>query len=262
MPELEKIIPLVKSVGTSQFVNTYFDFVNHILSVEQCVVFEFLKNSPPRNIFAIGRTKKSTREARSLAEDYSSGDYTSGPEFKTIEGDAGSDPKIHTLEDIEFDDPGYYSKYYAMISDELIVVFGDSERLIYCSFFRWSGQPKFTNKEKEDLYKYSDILSFFVNRHVEMQPDAFSGNRLLRDVRYHHVFDLLYKLKITNREAEICTLTVLGYTTVGIGLKLGITPNTVSTHRKRAYAKLGISSQNELFEICIDSVFERARDAK
>ena len=33
--------------------------------------------------------------------------------------------------------------------------------------------------------------------------------------------------------------------------KLGITVNTVLTYRKRAYAKLGVGSQNEIFRLCL-----------
>jgi DNA-binding CsgD family transcriptional regulator len=52
---------------------------------------------------------------------------------------------------------------------------------------------------------------------------------------------------LTRREAEVCTGIVLGYTILGLSMNLGISVNTVATHRKRAYAKLRISSQNELF---------------
>jgi len=59
---------------------------------------------------------------------------------------------------------------------------------------------------------------------------------------------------LTQREADVCAAIALGYTTVGIGLNLGISVNTVATHRKRAYAKLGISCQNELFARYFDSL--------
>jgi DNA-binding CsgD family transcriptional regulator len=35
-----------------------------------------------------------------------------------------------------------------------------------------------------------------------------------------------------------------------IALELGITPNSAVTYRKRAYSRLGIASQNELFALC------------
>jgi DNA-binding CsgD family transcriptional regulator len=53
--------------------------------------------------------------------------------------------------------------------------------------------------------------------------------------------------KLTEREAQICAGIVLGYTVLGLSLNLNISVNTVATHRKRAYAKLRVCSQNELF---------------
>lgn len=41
---------------------------------------------------------------------------------------------------------------------------------------------------------------------------------------------------------------MLGYSTLAFGLRLGVSLNTVATHRRRAYLKLGVCSQNELFE--------------
>ncbi len=73
---------------------------------------------------------------------------------------------------------------------------------------------------------------------------------------YHELRSTLLKAPgaLTQREAEICASIALGYTTLGISLKLGISINTVATHRKRAYAKLGISSQNELFARYFDNM--------
>ncbi|MES2529897.1 MAG: LuxR C-terminal-related transcriptional regulator [Pseudomonadota bacterium] len=42
---------------------------------------------------------------------------------------------------------------------------------------------------------------------------------------------------------------MLGVTSEGIGIDLGISRNTVLTYRKRAYARLNISSQNQLFRL-------------
>ena len=53
---------------------------------------------------------------------------------------------------------------------------------------------------------------------------------------------------LSRREAEVCAHVALGYSTLAIALNLGVSVNTVATHRKRAYLKLGICSQNELFE--------------
>lgn len=59
--------------------------------------------------------------------------------------------------------------------------------------------------------------------------------------------DLVRVGTVSPREAEVCAHIALGYSIHAISLTLGISENTAATHRKRAYSKLGISSQNELF---------------
>jgi len=49
------------------------------------------------------------------------------------------------------------------------------------------------------------------------------------------------------REAEVCSRTIYGVSSLGISLDLGISVETVMTYRKRAYSRLGIATQRELF---------------
>ncbi|MEP3423342.1 LuxR C-terminal-related transcriptional regulator [Ascidiaceihabitans sp.] len=49
------------------------------------------------------------------------------------------------------------------------------------------------------------------------------------------------------REAEIVQLILKGHSSLSISLTLSIALPTVKTHRRNAYAKLGISSQQQLF---------------
>ena len=57
---------------------------------------------------------------------------------------------------------------------------------------------------------------------------------------------------LSTREREICALIATGVGSEGIALELGISRNTVLTYRKRAYARLRISSQNELLRLVLD----------
>lgn len=49
------------------------------------------------------------------------------------------------------------------------------------------------------------------------------------------------------REAEVCSRAIYGISSLGISLELGISQETVMTYRKRAYSRLGIATQRELF---------------
>lgn len=53
------------------------------------------------------------------------------------------------------------------------------------------------------------------------------------------------------REQQVCARALRGITNPGIALDLGVQVSTVSTLRRRAFAKLGISTLGELFLMCL-----------
>jgi DNA-binding CsgD family transcriptional regulator len=59
---------------------------------------------------------------------------------------------------------------------------------------------------------------------------------------------------LTDREAQICSYIMSGDNTFAIAAILGIARKIVATHRKKAYAKLGISSHTELFSRYIGAI--------
>lgn len=52
--------------------------------------------------------------------------------------------------------------------------------------------------------------------------------------------------KLTVREVEVLRLIALGYTSVEIAQRLGLSPRTVETHRARIHRKLDLTSRAEL----------------
>ncbi len=56
---------------------------------------------------------------------------------------------------------------------------------------------------------------------------------------------------LSPREIQVCSRALHGKTSVLIAEDLGIQTNTVNTLKKRAYAKLGISSLPQLFALCL-----------
>ena len=58
---------------------------------------------------------------------------------------------------------------------------------------------------------------------------------------------------LTEREREVTQLILRGHSSQSIGFNLGISLGTVKTHRKNAYAKLGISSQSELLSLFLQA---------
>ena len=56
---------------------------------------------------------------------------------------------------------------------------------------------------------------------------------------------------LSEREAAVCARIVAGYSAEGIGLDLGVSTHSVVTYRRRAFEKLGIATQKELFSLVL-----------
>jgi DNA-binding CsgD family transcriptional regulator len=59
---------------------------------------------------------------------------------------------------------------------------------------------------------------------------------------------------LTNREIEVAMLSLSGFSSRAIAEKLQISFETVRVHKKHIYAKLGVSSQSELFAMFYEPV--------
>ena len=76
-----------------------------------------------------------------------------------------------------------------------------------------------------------------------------------------HVIDAVAareKHELTRRERQVCARAAIGMSIEGAALDLGIGSASVLTYRKRAYDRLGISSQNELFGIVLRLMASRS----
>jgi DNA-binding CsgD family transcriptional regulator len=62
-----------------------------------------------------------------------------------------------------------------------------------------------------------------------------------------HLFDDFGRGLLSPREREVAMLILKGHSSESIGYHLGISTATVKTHRQKLYAKLNLSTQQELF---------------
>lgn len=59
---------------------------------------------------------------------------------------------------------------------------------------------------------------------------------------------------LPEREMEVCVAIAKGLSSEAMSIEWGISVNTVLTHRKRAYTRLNITSENELMRLVIGAL--------
>lgn len=131
--------------------------------------------------------------------------------------------------------------------------------LYLLDLFRGPKQAAFDDAELARLTEAARFVASIVGVHATRHRvrQAVSGAR--RDEIAEQVVKFL-GAGLTRREAEVVSRIVMGLRTEAIASDLKIKAATVITFRKRAYAKLGVARQAELFARCVQ-VFSELQPA-
>jgi DNA-binding CsgD family transcriptional regulator len=259
--DVDRVGRLISSIGLPSFGAHYFDLFCAGMGVDQCTVFAFRGSQPPDPLVLEGKSLKMRQVAHALATEYMAGAFTQDP---NVHRQAKlSVPTVRCLSAEEVPDRKYRLRFYdrPCLAHELVLLGQTDDILYYSSFYRSDRRTPFQSTDVQLMSGMASLALRTLHRHLELlggvglqnwktaTPGTDSGGRHRRQEMAAHLQNVLLAepYDLSPREAEVCAGIILGYTTLGISLNFGISVNTVATHRKRAYRKLGVSSQNELF---------------
>jgi DNA-binding CsgD family transcriptional regulator len=138
------------------------------------------------------------------------------------------------------------------LSEELVflAVLANGATAAY-SVMRKNGGPSFSESEYAELQALSGVVCKAMQRHwadLAFRRDATGDTVWSRRGQLMEIgFESFAPLTLSPRERMIVRLMLKGHSTPSIGNVLEIAEGTVKNHKKNIYAKLAISSQNELF---------------
>lgn len=263
----DRLGDVVLALGSPRFSDEYFGLFRSTLGVEVCTVFSFGPHDGPTPLIVGGSSAARRDQAWDLAQEYASGGFRHDP---IIGGNLGATtPVVYRLFSNQLPDNGYRRRFYdePALQGKVGVLGRIGGTAYYANFYRDRADRPFRQAEMARLRRFAGFAVKVLHRHrlatLHVPGPTRCGDDWRRGTLGHlrQVF-LAERYRLTLREAEVCAHIVLGYSAVAIGLNLGISVNTVTTHRKRAYAKLSVCSQNELFERYFTTVVTRpAEDA-
>ncbi len=139
----------------------------------------------------------------------------------------------------------------AGLLERLTVAAADEGQLVLLNLYRLDPSGPFAADEIAAIEELSRFLAALAIKHVGalgmLLRSRDRADRLAALAARLHALDG----RLTLRERDVLSRVMLGVTSEGIALDLGISLNTVLTYRKRAYARLGVTSQAELFSLCL-----------
>lgn len=115
---------------------------------------------------------------------------------------------------------------------------------------------RFSQAEVQRLKELKDTVHAAMRNVWDHHKRANGGSddNEVAHLRLTGCFDNFGKDVLTDRERQITQLLLRGHSTKSIARELDIAPGTVMVHKRNLFAKLGISSQYELFSRFIDEL--------
>jgi DNA-binding CsgD family transcriptional regulator len=258
---LHAITEVAQAVGRPVFDQKLFELLNRILHIDHCVVFTYSEREGPGHLFT--RSRMPPEEAEELARDYVTKYYERDPHFAQACGPRSTSeaepirPSFSDEYDSEYRD--HFFTRHGLI-DKISTVGHVDEGNVYCNFYRMGDSGRYSRRDEKLLRSVLPLITSLISSHFTIasvtgtgaaQRDGNVARSLVHSVISRGVepFD-----RLTPREAEICERILVGYTSNGISLDLGIAISSVNTYRRRAYERLGIATQNELFSMCLEAL--------
>lgn len=249
----------IQAIGDTDFEQKLESALKCLVNFDFVVMFRYRGDETPAVLY--DSFSPVTREIH--VTKYLEGPYLLDPFFQACR--AKTKPGLYRLKEIapdRFYQSEYYRSYYRKtdLAEEIgFLISLPKSTYVVISLMRMKHSSAFSGKELRRLQAVEKIVHALSLRHWQNLTANFSDDALAPDQtvikkRVDEVFRTFGESILTARECEVVGLVLRGYSSDAIADILGIAKGTVKTYRRSIYAKLGISSQSELFSMFISAL--------
>ncbi len=249
----------IDSIGTGAFPDCLVAALKSITEFDYTVCFAYHQNEQPICLYHT----YSPQERVIFVDDYLKGPYLLDP-FSQACGHR-VDNGLYRLRDIapdRFLQSEYYRSYYVRtgLAEEICYIFYQpNDVAVVISLMRSGESARYSAREFKLLESVAPIVISLSQRHWRDVPDWFEAGLADSDkVDKRSIIEktvtTIFGTRITPREIQVVAQVLEGHSSESISKRLGISVGTVRIHRRNIYAKLGISSQQELFSMFFQKI--------
>ncbi len=243
----------VLHLGRPAFADALMTHLRCIAAVDHCMVFAFANDRDAQCLLTAGDIATGEDLGSAYAGHFHAGDPNKDIIFKRTRDDSAVlMPFVarrmyrRDYRKLFFDDSGIVDKFATALWREGVC--------IYANFYRLAASGRYTERQAAALHRAGPRIVAAITRHCQLVLERplhdkhrgarDDGARLLAEAFARPPLDAL-----TSRERDVCVRILQGLSSEAIAARLGIGLNSVLTYRRRAYQRLGITSQNELFSL-------------
>ena len=241
----------IKSLKNNDFSHNLNLWLRSLANHDNTTILAFFRDETPK---LLSTDSETVEVHQNMTNVYLNGAYLLDPFYELH--NSRSDANLYRMSDIAPDQFGrnqYYLKYYqrtTIIDEFAFICWPTPQMSIHVCLGRdkQSGR-RFSIRELSSMKQVLPIVDSLVCEHwknLRFSSEDHGENvlqRMVRSVAETH------SIRLTNRQAEVALLVLQGHSSASIGLRLGISPQTVKVFRKQLYKKCNISSQAELFAL-------------
>jgi DNA-binding CsgD family transcriptional regulator len=256
---------IIDSLDSEDFLERLVGQLDRLVAFDLAAMFVYRGRSRPLAVY----DNFDLAGARQGITAYVESSYVLNPFYQAyLKGIGAGVYRIRDLAPDAFFESEYYKSYRALpraseeigfITDgwpegmeEAIIVFAlDDGEVGELGIYRDLAGGGFSDGELSTLAAVEPALGAIFRKYWA----AAAGSRASPpDSRVDDAFASFGEATLTDREREVARMILHGHSSESICFNLGISLGTVKTHRKNAYAKLGIGSQSELLSLFLQSL--------
>ncbi len=249
----DHIAQVIAAGDTSRFPAVLVQALRNVVPFDYSVFFAYRGQERPICTY----DTFTPRQRIVFVTDYLEGPYLLDPFYQVYA--SRIEPGLYRLRDIapdRFYHSEYFRSYYRRtgLAEEIgFLVSLPHDTMLVISLMRAGTSAPFSDRDMNKLRRMEPIVHASAARHWRNLGDLQSGEaekettRPPLNLQVTSAFENFGEGVLTRREREVVRMVLRGHSSNSIGRQFHITTGTVKIHRKNIYAKLGISSQSELF---------------
>ena len=249
----EQMAKVTESIGQPGFAATLFETLGCIWPIQATTLYLYPHGGMPSALFELDGPWLPQGNVRQ----YLSGFYLLDPFYGAcVEGVSSGCYDLADVAPDHFELSEYYQSFYrhSHLQDELNYILQSAPGLSLAVSLAFT--EKLDAATTQQFKRMTPWVLTLLGKHfvgLDTRGARFE-NQL--EQRIHSALNNFGSSILTERECRIAQLILRGHSTRSLAERLGVSEDTIKSHRKNVYCKLDIGTQSELFSLFIDSLAE------
>lgn len=236
---------VILEIGKPGFSVRLFDNASRVLNLRQMVAYRFDPVGKIDLLFAVSRDGEDAMHR--AIRDYSTSLHMRDPLRRHHQVQPERQFGVHHVEARTISDTSFRQNLYVSqrLASKTAIVIRRPTDAIAIGLFRGDDAGEFSGRQWDYLNYSAATVAAAVERHVDLcrEPPISDWARRLEAVASVR--------PLSRQEIAVCSQILNGYFNEAISLNMGISVHSVITYRRRAFAKLRVGTQNELFNLLV-----------